>query len=209
MAAESGLTKRTSSCLLMGCSGSQTIEQRAKFENAASLQVWIVSDVEPIEVNVFHARKFETLLFAQQSFQVGLAQLIASARCAAPKLDAVPAQSRFDPVAQSLIGAPKNERESIIAASFGGEVGLVLVRIEVFQEGQQMLGAAAVIIIQPLELVAPHDGIQLGTAHVPGGKRENEIRIEVRIFLSVLLLDPLGGRFPDHAVRAQHAQHLI
>ena len=113
---ESAFTNRTSSPRSMApAPRSQSVQQRAESLDTADVERRVIADVPAEEVNVIHPRVFAVLI-AEQSAQVGLPQLIAAPRGAAPEFHAVLAQRPLDTVAQVLVGLPQDEREGVVAA---------------------------------------------------------------------------------------------
>ena len=64
-----------------------------------------------------------------------------------------------------------DQREGVVAAPLGGEIGLIGARIEILKEQHEIVGAALDVLIQALELRAADDGVDLRAADVAGRVR--------------------------------------
>src|SRR5437660_1715977 len=99
-----------------------------------AFQRWIVADVEAVKMNMIGARILAPSFRPEHTPQVRLARLVAAAGRAATELDAVRSQRGHDALAQCRVAFLQDQRESVVAAAFEGEIGLVRPRIEVVKK---------------------------------------------------------------------------
>jgi len=95
----------------------------------------------------------------------------------AAKLDAISTQCLHYVLAQHWVGALEHQGKSIIAASLSGEMGLVLLGIQVFKKHFKILRSQFVVVVKPLELRTTDNGVDFRAAHVVRREGKNEIRV--------------------------------
>ena len=79
-------------------------------------------------------------------------------------------------------GCAQDQREGVVAAALGREVGLVRRRVEVAQEQRAGCSRAALVVgVEALQLRAADDGVDLGAAHVVGRAGEDEVGVQVGV----------------------------
>ena len=83
---------------------------------------------------------------------VRLPQLVAAAGRASTELDAQRAGAPRPAGTRPGRACLQHQREGVVAAPFDGEIGLILLRIEVVEKQVQVLAADGVVLIEPLEL---------------------------------------------------------
>src|SRR6185369_15662550 len=105
------------------------------------------------------------------------------------EFDAVAAKRVDDAITQGGIGVFQDEREGVVATAVDGEIGLVKRGVEVVEEQTQVLGAAGIVGVESLELRATEHGVEFGATHVVGGIGEDEVGVEVRMAVGVIVLE--------------------
>src|SRR5262245_29780978 len=122
----------------MGSLLAEAVEEAAQPEDLFMLQGGIVVDVEAVEVDVVGVGELLPRLGLDDALQVGLAHLVAAARGAAAELDAFLAQGVHHAAGEAWALVLEDEREGVVAAALGVEVGLIEVGIKVVEEGVQV-----------------------------------------------------------------------
>ena len=113
--------------------------------------------------------------------EIRLAQLVAAASAAAPKLNPGFAHRIHQPDRQRSIRFDQHQIEGIVARAFKLEISAVSGGVDSGEETQQIAGSPLHIRVQSLELAPAHNAANLGVAHVVGGVGKDEIRVQLRI----------------------------
>ena len=188
----------------------QAVQTPAQLQNLRRLQGGIVAQVEAEEMDVLDLRKVLPRVRRHQSG----AGKAAAAGCRRRTFRGGtrrrwPAGSPSPP-AQGSVRLLEDQRQGVVAASLGGEIGLITVagrgcsRNSVrFSVRGRMLSSSRRSCDRPMHRV------DLGAADVPGRVGEDELGVQVRIVFPVFLLAPRSNpsRAPGRARAACARSH--
>jgi len=165
--------------LVAHCKGfcSKDVQEFAQDRDILPGKTGIISDIPTEEVDVVDVGVFLAFFIPEQTAHVGLPELVAAARETAAEFDLRPAERSLDPIAKGEIGFLEDEGESVVAASFDGEVCLIAGRIKTCQKQQKILAADLVVSVKAFELGAAEDSRDLGRTNIVSREGEDEVGI--------------------------------
>ena len=77
------------------------------------------------------------------------------------------------------------------------------------EEQFEILGAAAVPVVEAFELRAANDGVDLGAPHVVRRERKDKLGVQIGVFVDVVELSAVAVDLADHAVPAEHPHGFV
>jgi len=92
------------------------------------------------------------VFLAEEAAEVGLAELVAAAGGASAKFHTAFCHSLHAAVAQGFVGIAQHERERIVAAALGGEIGAIFFGVELVEETVEVARAGGVVGVEAREL---------------------------------------------------------